>query len=51
MISLVIGLIIVGVLLYIVETMLPMDAMVKRLIQIVVVLCLLVYVARFFGVF
>jgi hypothetical protein len=50
-ISLVVGLIILGVLLYLVEAMLPIDANFKLLIRIVVILAALLWIARSFGVF
>jgi hypothetical protein len=50
MISLIVGLILVGVLLYVVETLLPIDATIKRLIQVVVVLGCVLWIARAFGV-
>lgn len=49
MISLIVALIVVGVLLWAVESLIPMDPAIKRVIQVVVVLCVLLYVLRFFG--
>jgi hypothetical protein len=50
-ISLVVGLIILGVLLWLVETMLPIDAAFKTIIRVVVILAALIWVARALGVF
>jgi uncharacterized membrane protein len=50
MISLIVTLVVVGVLLYVVETMIPMDPTMKRIIHIVVILGALVFVLRAFGV-
>jgi hypothetical protein len=50
MISLIITLVIVGVLLWAVETLLPIEPTIKRLIDVVVVLAVLVYLLRYFAV-
>ncbi len=50
MISLVVTLLVVGVLLWLFETYVPMDATIKRIIQIVVIVCVIVYVLSAFGV-
>jgi hypothetical protein len=49
MIGLIVALIVVGVLLWAVESLIPMDATIRRVIQVVVVLCVLLYILRFFG--
>jgi uncharacterized membrane protein YwzB len=49
MIGLIVSLIILGVVLWAVESLIPMDPMIKRIIQVVVVLCVLFYIVRFFG--
>jgi hypothetical protein len=51
MIQLIIGLIIVGVLLWAVESLIPMDAVIRRLIQFVIIMAVLLYILRFFAVF
>lgn len=40
----------VGVLLYIVETLIPMDARIKRIIELVVLIGVLLYILQGFGV-
>lgn len=50
MIALVIWLIIIGVLLYAVNAYIPMDAKIKKLINIVVVVCVVVWLLYVFGV-
>jgi hypothetical protein len=49
-VSLIITLVIVGVLLWAVETLLPIEPTIKRLIDVVVVLAVLVYLLRYFAV-
>lgn len=49
MIGLVIALIVVGVLLWAVESLIPLDPTIRRIIQVVVVLVVLLFVLRFFG--
>ena len=55
LVHLVVALIIMGVLLWAVDSLIPMDPAIKRIIQVVVVLCVVLYVlqyvARFFGAF
>lgn len=48
-VSLVLVLIVVGVLLYVVETLIPMDARIKRVIEIVVLIGVLFYILQAFG--
>lgn len=49
MLSLVITLIVIGVLLWLVTTYIPMDATIKRIIIIVVIVCVVLYVLAAFG--
>jgi hypothetical protein len=51
MIGLVVLLVVVGILLWAVESLIPMDATIKRLIQVVVVLFVLLFILRYFGLF
>lgn len=51
MLSLVITLIVVGVLLYLVNAYIPMDAKIKNILNIAVVVCVVVYLLSAFGVF
>jgi hypothetical protein len=50
MIGLIISLVILGVVLWAVETLVPMDPTIKRVIQVLVVVCVLLYVLRFFAI-
>jgi len=50
MISLVITLIVVGVLLWLVNTYLPMDGKIKQILNAVVVICVVVWLLSAFGV-
>ncbi len=49
MISLIVALVIVGVLLYVMNTVIPMDGKVKTIINAVVILALCLWVAEGFG--
>ena len=49
LISLILVLIIVGVLLYVVETLIPMDARIKRVIEVIVLVAVLFYLLQAFG--
>lgn len=49
MISLVIGLALVGIILYLIETYVPMDPVIKTIIRIVVVIIVILYLVRLFG--
>jgi len=49
-IELLIGLVLVGVVLYLVETFIPMDPAIKTVIRVVVVLLLIVFLLRAFGI-
>ena len=49
LIGLIVVLIVVGVLLYVVQTMIPMDQRIKTLITVVVILFVLVWLLQAFG--
>jgi hypothetical protein len=49
-ISLVITLIVVGVLLWLVNTYIPMDGKIKQILNVVVVICVVVWLLSEFGV-
>lgn len=51
MLSLVITLVVIGVLLWALNTYVPMDAKIKNIINIVVVICVVCYLLSAFGVF
>jgi hypothetical protein len=50
LISLIVTLIVVGVLLWLVNSYIPMDAKIKRILNIVVVICVVVWLLSAFGV-
>jgi Fe2+ transport system protein B len=50
MVSLLITLIVVGVLLWLVNTYIPMDGKIKQILNIVVVICVVVWLLSAFGV-
>ena len=50
LISLVVTLIVVGVLLWLVNTYIPMDGKIKKILNVVVVICVIVYVLFAFGI-
>lgn len=50
MISLVLTLIVVGVLLWLVNTYIPMDAKIKKILNVVVVVCVIVWLLYAFGI-
>ena len=50
LVTLVITLIVVGVLLWLVNTYIPMDAKIKKIINIVVVIVVIIWLLRVFGV-
>jgi len=50
MISLVLTLIVVGVLLWLVNAFIPMDAKIKKILNVVVVICVVVWVLYAFGI-
>jgi hypothetical protein len=49
MVSLIIGLIIIGVALWLVNTYIPMDQKIKTILNIVVVICVVLYLLQIFG--
>ena len=50
LVSLVVTLIVVGVLLWLVNTYIPMDANIKKILNIVVVIAVVLWLLRVFGV-
>jgi hypothetical protein len=50
LISLVVTLIIVGVLLWLVNSYIPMDAKIKKILNVVVVICVVLWLLSAFGV-
>ncbi|MGA2750266.1 MAG: Thivi_2564 family membrane protein [Verrucomicrobiota bacterium] len=50
LISLVVSLIVVGVLLWLVNTYIPMDGKIKKILNIVVVVCVVLWLLSVFGV-
>jgi bacteriorhodopsin len=50
MISLVLTLIVVGVLLWLVNTYIPMDGKIKRILNVVVVICVIIWLLYVFGI-
>jgi len=50
LISLVVILIVVGVLLWLMNTYIPMDAQIKRIIQIVVIIVVVIWLLGVFGI-
>ncbi len=50
LISLIITLIVIGVLLWLVNTYIPMDGKIKQILNIVVVICVVVWLLYAFGV-
>ena len=50
LISLIITLIVVGVLLWLVNTYIPMDGKIKKILNVVVVICVVVWLLSVFGV-
>jgi hypothetical protein len=51
MLGLILVLIVIGVLLWAVNAYIPMDAKIKQILNIVVVICVIVYVLSAFGLF
>jgi hypothetical protein len=49
LIALVLTLIVVGVLLWLLETYIPMDATIKRIIQVIVIICVILWLLQVFG--
>ena len=50
MIALVVLLVVVGLCLYLIETYIPLDPVIKTVIRVVVVLCVVLYLASAFGI-
>ncbi len=50
LISLILTLIVVGVLLWLVNTYIPMDAKIKQILNVVVVICVVIWLLYAFGV-
>lgn len=50
LISLAISLIVIGVLLWLVNTYIPMDAKIKKILNVVVVICVVIWLLVAFGV-
>jgi hypothetical protein len=48
--TIVIVLIVVGVLLYLINRYIPMDAKIKTILNIVVVICLIIWLLKVFGI-
>jgi hypothetical protein len=51
LIGLVITLIVVGILLWLVNTYIPMDAKIKQILNVVVLICVILWLLSVFGVF
>jgi O-antigen/teichoic acid export membrane protein len=51
MLSLIITLVVIGVLLWLVNTYIPMDANIKKILNVVVLICVVLWLLSFFGVF
>jgi len=50
MIALIVLLVVVGLCLYLIETYIPLDPVIKTVIRVVVVLCVVIYLLSAFGV-
>ena len=50
LINVLVVLVVVGVLLYVVETLLPIDATIRRIIHIVVILAVCIWLLQAFGI-
>ena len=50
LINVLIVLVVVGVLLYVVETLLPIDATIKRIIHIIIILAVCIWLLQVFGI-
>jgi len=50
MIALVLGLALIGLLLYLIEKFIPMDPTIVIVIRVVIVICVIVYLAQVFGI-
>lgn len=51
MIALVVTLLVVGVLLWLVNTYIPMDANIKKIINVLVIICVVLWLLNMFGAF
>ena len=51
MISLIVTLIVIGLLLWLVNTYIPMDPKIKQILNIVIVICVVLWLLNVFGVF
>jgi CDP-diglyceride synthetase len=50
MISLIVTLIVIGVLLWLINTYIPMDGKIKQIVNVVIVICVVVWLLSVFGV-
>ncbi len=50
LVTVIIVLVVIGILLWLVETYLPMDAQIKRIIQIVVIVAVVLWLLSMFGI-
>lgn len=50
LISLIVTLIVIGVLLWLVNTYIPMDGKIKKILNVVVVICVVIWLLTVFGV-
>jgi hypothetical protein len=50
-ITLIIILVVIGVILWLVNTYIPMDAKIKNILNVVVVICVVLWLLKVFGVF
>ena len=50
MIALILMLALVGLVLYLIETYIPMDPVIKTVIRIVIVVCVILYLVQVFGI-
>ncbi len=50
MIALIVLLVIVGVVLYLIETYIPLDPVIRTVLRVVIVLCVILYLLSAFGV-
>lgn len=50
LVSLVVTLIVVGVLLWLINTYIPMDGKIKRILNVVVVICVILWLLTAFGI-
>ena len=50
LISLIVTLIVVGILLWLINTYIPMDGKIKKILNVVVVICVVVWLLSVFGV-